>query len=218
MPSCPTCSSPIQSQWKICATCGNQLTTFTDNEQFKAAPKSKRPIFLASLIGGTALVVTALIFVTPSFFGGLPAANSNNESPDVNESEESSAVESSAAQTIETRLINANICTSAWSREDYEKSPSFNISPAFWDSGVIRVCQVDRTSKTTTRWITIITGSSLLQDFGQSWALPYGSVAIHSDEWTLATDKLVTAESVDQDPVVQAILTELGGTYSESSK
>jgi hypothetical protein len=122
--------------------------------------------------------------------------------------------QASVSQEISDKLINEGICTTAWSLEDYSKSPILGIDKNFWVSGDVRVCKVDRTSISTTRWITIISGDALLQRFGSGWDVEAGSIAIHSNDWTLVMDTILTGNPVRDDPVVQSILVKLGGDYA----
>jgi hypothetical protein len=146
--------------------------------------------------------------------GSSPIKNPETMSEDgqLGEPEESPEPEqTSVAQEISDKLINEGICTSAWSLEDYSNSPILGIDKNFWVSGDVRVCKVDRTTKSTTRWITIISGDSLLRKFGSGWDVEDGSIAIHSNDWTLVMDTILTGNPVRDDPVVQSILLKLGG-------
>ena len=216
MSYCPTCSSPTSDQWKVCATCGNPLTSFLNTEQLQSVPKKKFPWLWVGIGGGSALVIGVVAVAASIALSANQAPKEAVPTPTATQNAEEKPV--SAAETIRTKLIAENICTSAWSKEDYEKSPSFGIGPAFWESGDVRVCQVDRTSKDKTRWVTVITGQALLQDFGSSWEVPYGSVSIQDKDWTIVVDAQTVNTSINDDPVVQAILAKLGGTYKLSSK
>lgn len=184
---------------------------------FDQVKKSNTGLILGFAGGGVA-VIALLVALVWALFSPMPTST-----PTVNPDKETqqpmeTPKEVGAAQKIESTLIDSSTCTSAWSRDEYLKSPSFGIDVAFWDSGDIRVCQVERTSKAPTRWITIITGQALLQDFGRNWEVPFGSVAIRNDAWTLVIDSIPGENNPKNDPVVQAILAKLGGAYSTSSK
>jgi len=217
MALCPTCSSPTVEQWKVCATCGNPLTSFINPEHLQPAPKKKTPWLWIGIGGGAVVAISAVVILASTVMSANSGSSAPVPTPTAIESPEIQNPVS-AAEELQKKLIQENICTSAWAFEDYVESPSFGIDPTFWESGDVRVCQVDRTSKAATRWVTVITGQSLLQDFGPSWDVPYGSVAITDTNWTIVTDTQTTESDISDDPVVQAILAKLGGSYKLSSE
>lgn len=218
MPYCPTCSNPTQSTWRNCAVCGSVLHEVLDTEQLKThkpgmSTTAKVAIAATSVIVVAAVSVGAILLLNrPSQANPKPVETSQN----VDESEEPE--QKSAAQAIVDRLLAENICTSSWSAEDYAQAPSLNIGTEYWESGDVRVCQVDRTSNSTTRWVTVITGQNLLQTYGAGWAVEPMSIAIHSNDWTIVTSTILKGDPVRDDPVVQSILVKLGGNYSLPSK
>lgn len=216
MSYCPTCSNPIQEQWKICATCGNSLRTTLNTEQISTQRKGMSTGAKVGIAAGSVFLVSALLLVGV-LVGFKPAPTETDLKPNSTSTETKTPAPKGEAQTISDQLVTNGICTSAWSRDEYEQAPSFGIDSSFWDSGEVRVCQVYRTTKSPTRWVTIITGSSLLQKFGPTWDVEFGSISIHSDKWTLVTNTLPTGK-LASDPVVQAILARMGGTYSLPSK
>ena len=216
MTNCPTCSSPIQQSWKVCATCGNPLP-YLPTGTIEQVKKPNTGLILGFAGGGIAVIALLVVLMLP-YLSPQPITPSTLNPDNETQQPMETPKEVGTAEKIESTLIDSSTCTSAWSRDEYLKSPSFGIDVAFWDSGDLRVCQVERTSKAPTRWITIITGQVLLQDFGKNWAVPFGSVAIREDSWTLIIDSIPGEVNPRNDPVVQAILAKLGGTYSTASK
>jgi len=216
MAFCPTCSNPTQDSWKVCAVCGTALNAWSVGEPAREKPNRRRLWMIVAISSAAALVLVAagVIGFLVLSSGSSPIKNPETMSEDgqLGEPEESPEPEqTSVAQEISDKLINEGICTSAWSLEDYSNSPILGIDKNFWVSGDVRVCKVDRTTKSTTRWITIISGDSLLRKFGSGWDVEDGSIAIHSNDWTLVMDTILTGNPVRDDPVVQSILLKLGG-------
>lgn len=216
---CPTCSNPTQDSWKVCAVCGTALTAWSVGETVQEKPNRRRLWMIVTIASATAVVLVAagVIGFLVLNNGSSPIKNPETATDEgqLGETDESQEPEqASAAQEISNKLINEGICTSAWSLEDYSKSPILGIDKNFWVSGDVRVCKVDRTSISTTRWITIISGDALLQRFGSGWDVEAGSIAIHSKEWTLVMNTILTGDPVRDDPVVQSILVKLGGDYA----
>ena len=216
---CPTCSNPTQDSWKVCAVCGTALTAWSVGEPAKEKPNRTRLWLIVALASAATvvLVAAAIIGFIALNNGSSPIKTPGTMSEDgqLGEPEKSNDPQpASVAQDISDKLINEGVCTSAWSLEDYSSSPILGIDKNFWVSGDVRVCKVDRTTKSTTRWITIISGDSLLRKFGSGWDVEDGSIAIHSNDWTLVMDQILTGDPVRDDPVVQSILVKLGGDYA----
>lgn len=218
MPYCPTCSNPTQDQWKICAVCGNPLTQVLNTEQLKTQkPGLKSGVLISIIIGSLVLVFGGVTAFT--ILGSRPIVNEvkpAETSQTTDESEEPTS--STEAERVVAQLVTENICTSVWSEQDYAQAPSLDIGVEYWQSGDVRVCQVDRTSNSTTRWVTVISGQPLLQKFGPGWKVEPLSIAIHGDKWTVVTNTIIKGDPVRDDPVVQSVLIKLGGTYSLPSK
>lgn len=223
MAFCPTCSNPTQDSWKVCAVCGSALTAWSVGETAKEKPDRRRLWIIVAIASAVVVVLVAagVIGFVVLNHGATPIKTPEtvSEEGQLGEPEESQEPEGpSIAQEISDKLINEGICTSAWSLADYSSSPSLEIDKAYWVSGDVRVCKVDRTSISTTRWITIIAGDTLLRKFGSDWEVEAGSIAIHSDTWTIITNIIITRDPVRDDPVVQSILVKLGGDVALPKK
>lgn len=221
MPYCPTCSNPTQESWRNCAVCGNQLVEVLNTEQLQAQKAGLGTGAKVAIIAGATTFV-AVIGIVAVLLLNRPTTT-DSQQPEVSQGELDTKetpkpVSASKAQSVVDRLLEENICTSALSAEEYATAPSLGIGSEYWESGDVRVCRVDRTSNSTTRWVTIITGQSLLQTFGNGWKVEPLSIAIHNAEWTIVTKTILKGDPVRDDPVVQSILVKLGGTYSLPSK